>query len=245
MGIRERRSDRVGRPPLSSPGRPPVAGREEQRRFWVGIAAGLASEDAAIGPVSRRLSEQDGSGRPAACHQRCLNDRRSGFPGGTCRWRSGRSLRSCVRRARAYGRSPDRWDGRRRRSRGSCGATPRRGAAAWTIGRLSRNGMLNGLLGARSLRSWRSTGRCGRMCKIDWLAWSSRQVGLRSPVRRCPGRVADTGPGRIGVGLPREARSRLPIACGSTSRTMRRCASATKPFTSLFTCKAVAPCAAS
>ena len=29
-------------------GRPPVAGREEQRRFWKAIARGLSSEDAAV-----------------------------------------------------------------------------------------------------------------------------------------------------------------------------------------------------
>jgi len=46
---RKRRSARSGRAPLVSPGRPPVAGREEQRRFWMGIATGLSSEDAAIG----------------------------------------------------------------------------------------------------------------------------------------------------------------------------------------------------
>ena len=43
----KRRSDRSGRAPLPSPGRPPVAGREEQRTFWAAIAAGLSSEDAA------------------------------------------------------------------------------------------------------------------------------------------------------------------------------------------------------
>ena len=49
MNIRKRRSDRSGRVPLFSPGRPPVAGREERRRFWAAIAAGTASEDAAVG----------------------------------------------------------------------------------------------------------------------------------------------------------------------------------------------------
>lgn len=49
MGIREGRLDRSGRAPLMSPGRPPVAGRYEQQRFWAAIAAGMASEDAAIG----------------------------------------------------------------------------------------------------------------------------------------------------------------------------------------------------
>jgi transposase, IS30 family len=48
MGIRKRRSDRSGRAPLFSPGRPPVAGRDERQRFWAAIAAGMASEDAAV-----------------------------------------------------------------------------------------------------------------------------------------------------------------------------------------------------
>src|SRR5215210_1481851 len=48
MNIRKRRSDRSRRAPLPSPGRPPVAGRDERRRFWAAIAAGLASEDAAV-----------------------------------------------------------------------------------------------------------------------------------------------------------------------------------------------------
>ena len=51
MNIRKRRSDRSGRVRLFSTGRPPVAGREERRRFDFGhaIAAGTASEDAAVG----------------------------------------------------------------------------------------------------------------------------------------------------------------------------------------------------
>jgi IS30 family transposase len=48
MPGRKRRSDRSGRAPLFSPGRPPVAGRDERRRFWAAIAAGMASEDAAV-----------------------------------------------------------------------------------------------------------------------------------------------------------------------------------------------------
>jgi IS30 family transposase len=43
----KRRSNRSGRKPFRSPGRPPVAGRKEQKRFWSAIAAGLSSEDAA------------------------------------------------------------------------------------------------------------------------------------------------------------------------------------------------------
>jgi IS30 family transposase len=48
MSARKRRSDRSGRAPLVSPGRPPVAGRDERQRFWVAIAAGKASEAAAV-----------------------------------------------------------------------------------------------------------------------------------------------------------------------------------------------------
>ena len=43
-----RLSDRAGRGKLRSPGRPGVARREDRRRFWAFIAAGLSSEDAAM-----------------------------------------------------------------------------------------------------------------------------------------------------------------------------------------------------
>ena len=49
MKPRKRSSDRSGRTPLLSLGRPSVAGRDERRRFWEGIARGLSSDDAAIG----------------------------------------------------------------------------------------------------------------------------------------------------------------------------------------------------
>ncbi len=48
MTNRKRRSARSVRPPLLSPGRPPVARRDEQRRFWAGIASGMSSEGAAV-----------------------------------------------------------------------------------------------------------------------------------------------------------------------------------------------------
>ena len=47
MGKRKRNSDRAGRAPLWSPGRPGVGLREERRRFWTVIAAGRSSEVAA------------------------------------------------------------------------------------------------------------------------------------------------------------------------------------------------------
>lgn len=65
-----RRSDRVLRNKLRSPGRPPVARREHRRRFWVLIASGLSSEDAAMGcgisqPVGTRWFREAGGLPPS------------------------------------------------------------------------------------------------------------------------------------------------------------------------------------
>ena len=74
MPTRKRRSDRSGRTSLRSPGRPPVAGRGEQQRFWVSIAAGLSSEDAAVGAgvpqaVGTRWFRKAGGMPPATCRR--------------------------------------------------------------------------------------------------------------------------------------------------------------------------------
>src|SRR3954464_3058360 len=71
MGTRKRRSDRAGRGILCSPGRPGVARREDRRRFWAAIAAGLAGEDAAgragVSPaVGTRWFREAGGMPPAA-----------------------------------------------------------------------------------------------------------------------------------------------------------------------------------
>jgi IS30 family transposase len=47
MGRKVHAWERAGRAPLCSPGRPPVGRREHRVRFWVAIARGLSSEDAA------------------------------------------------------------------------------------------------------------------------------------------------------------------------------------------------------
>ena len=66
---KRRRSDRAGRPAMPSPGRPPVAGREERQRFWKAIARGLSSEDAAVScgvspPVGGRWFRESGGMPP-------------------------------------------------------------------------------------------------------------------------------------------------------------------------------------
>jgi IS30 family transposase len=48
MTTQKRRSDRCGRAPLLSPGRPPAARRENYQVFWGAIAAGRSTEDAAL-----------------------------------------------------------------------------------------------------------------------------------------------------------------------------------------------------
>src|SRR5208282_4388818 len=67
---RKRRSQRSGRAPLPSPGRPPAAKRSELQRFWLGIAEGMPSEDAARAagmsqPVGTRLFREAGGMLPA------------------------------------------------------------------------------------------------------------------------------------------------------------------------------------
>ncbi len=65
-----RRSDRALRPVLHrSPGRPSVAQRENRRRFWAAIAAGLSSGEAALGagvsqPVGSRWFREAGGMPP-------------------------------------------------------------------------------------------------------------------------------------------------------------------------------------
>ena len=70
MSNRKRRSARSRRAPLASPGRPPVAGRDDQSKFWRAIAAGLSSEDAALEagvsqPVGTRWFRKAGGMPPA------------------------------------------------------------------------------------------------------------------------------------------------------------------------------------
>jgi IS30 family transposase len=66
----KRQSDRSGRAALRSPGRPTVANREQMRRFWAAISAGLVSEEAAATAgvpqaVGARWFRKAGGMRPA------------------------------------------------------------------------------------------------------------------------------------------------------------------------------------
>ena len=148
-------------------------------------------------------SGRAGSGRRAACQHRRLHHHRSRCRRGICRLPSARSLRSCVRGALGCGRLAAGWGGRDRPSRASCGATRPRAVAAWSIGPSRRNGTLNDPGGVRSWQNWRSTRRCGSMCRtVGWgdcwpkwggdprarisgpaISWKGRRHGLRKSRR--------------------------------------------------------------
>jgi len=70
-GRKRRRSDRAGRAPMHSPGRPTVARREHRVRFWEGVARGLSSEQSAVEsgvspPVGSRWFRECGGMPPSS-----------------------------------------------------------------------------------------------------------------------------------------------------------------------------------
>jgi len=66
---KRRRSDLAGRPPMRSPGRPPVGRREHRQRFWAAIARGLGSEaagiEAGVSPAVGVRWFREGGGMPS------------------------------------------------------------------------------------------------------------------------------------------------------------------------------------
>ena len=62
---KRRRSDRAGRLPMPSPGRPLVGRREYRQRFWEAIARGLSSEESGVVAVKSRPT-RSGDRSPAS-----------------------------------------------------------------------------------------------------------------------------------------------------------------------------------
>src|SRR5687767_6774225 len=245
MTVRKRRLDRSGRGALPSPGRPFVARREDHRQFWVLIAAGCSSEDAAVGAgvspaVGARWFRRAGGMPPShLAHRPHLAP--------SAKPLSGRSLAFAEREEIAIWRAQRhgvRESARRPRSRASCVATLPHAAAVWRTGPQPRNGMLTDPPAVRSRPSWRSTSRCGATCRTGALVSSAPRTARRCTGPSCRGRAAGAGDGRTGAGPRPGARNRSPAACGLTSPRMRPCASATKPSTRPCTCKAAGRCAA-
>ena len=143
---RRRRSDWAGRPAMRSPGRPPVAGRAEQQRFWKAITRGLSSEDAAVScgvspPVGGRWFREGGGMPPISLAPRSARSLSFAEREEIAILRAqGAGVRDIARRLR---REP------RRLSHVSCVATRRLGAAVWRIGRRLRSGTATDVPSAR------------------------------------------------------------------------------------------------
>jgi hypothetical protein len=178
MSPRKRRSQQSGRAPLSSSGRPPAAKRSELQRFWLGIAQGMTSEDAALAaglsqPVGTRLFREAGGMPPATFRP-------------SAKLPSGRYLSFSEREEIALFRVQG-LSGReigRRLGRPACTISRelRRNAATRSGGLEYRastaNGMPNDRLGARKPPNLRKTPPCASMSRRGWLEQSRLLTAL-------------------------------------------------------------------
>ena len=177
MGTRKRRSDWAGRGVLRSPGRPGVARREDRRRFWAAIAAGLASEDAAcrvgVSPAVGTRSFREAGGMPPAAlapSSKPLCGRYLSFAEreeiALCRVQ-GQGLREVARR---LGRAASTISRELRRNAATRGGGLDYRATAVVAGRRAA--------AALSQQSRGPTRRCGHMCRTGWPASSPPGAGL-------------------------------------------------------------------
>ncbi len=181
MKKRKRHSDRSGRVPLRSPGRPPAAQREERRQFWTAITTGQTSEDAAsvagVSPAVGTRWFREAGGMPPA-----------GF-GSSAKPPSGRYLlfaeREEIALPRAQGHGVREIARRLERAASTISRElrPPPAAVAWSIERRPHSGMPTARRAAQSRPSWRSTRRCGSTCRIVWPARLSPRTGRRSTGR--------------------------------------------------------------
>ena len=175
------------------------------------------------------LSAPVASGGRAACHQRCSNLRRSRSRGAISRLPSARRSHFFASKACRGRRSAVDLVEPPLRSRESYGATPRRAAAAWSIGRQRLNGTLSDQAGVPKSPSLRPTRLCAPMSRRGSPGWSRHQMALPFPAQRSPGRTVGMASARIDDGRRRGVRSRSPTVSLSTFRMTRRCGSVTKP----------------
>ena len=160
---KRRRSDRAGRGPIRSPGRPTAGRREHRQAFWKAIARGVSSWDAALAagvsqPVGTRWFRENGGMPPT--NRRC-------FRGATCLLQNAKRSRSCTPRRSASERLVGAPSVHRRRSRANYGGMRRRAVADSNIGRRRHSGTPSGNPSAPRSRSWPPTRRCGSTCRSD------------------------------------------------------------------------------
>jgi transposase-like protein len=245
MRKHRRRSDRPGRALLFSPGRPVVAGRDKQRRFWAAIAAGMASEDAALQagmsqPVGSRLFRRAG-GMPAAIFRPSAKPLSGRYLSFAEREEiallrvQGCSMREVARRLGRAASTISR-ELRRNAATRSGGLEYRATTAQWHAERSARRSKQAKLALNAALRTYVEERSAG-------VVVAPNGAPVPGPAVRWKGRRH--GRGSIGGGLTPGARSRLLAACRSTSRTMRQCASAMKPSIKRCSFKVVVRCAVS
>src|SRR4051794_6724422 len=245
MGTLKRRSDQAGRGILCSPGRPGVARREDRRRFWTAIAAGLTSEDAArragVSPAVGTRWFREAGGMPSAAlapSSKPLCGRYLSFAEreeiALCR-AQGQGVREVARRLGRAASTISRELRRNAATRGG-GLDYRATAAQWHAERAAGRPKPAKLVTNAALQTYVQDRLAGVVATSGGAAlcgpvvpWKGRRQGRRKN-RQWPGRGA---------------RSRLPGGCGSTFPAMRRCASATRPSTRHYTCRAEARCGAS
>jgi hypothetical protein len=220
-----RRSDRALRGKLRSPGRPPVARREDRLRFWALIAAGLSSEDAAIGvgvsqPVGTRWFREAGGMPPStlAASSKPPPGRYLTFAEReeiALRRAQGEGAREVARR---LGRAPSTISRELRRNAAtrSGGLEYRATTAQWHAGRVARRPKASKLATVAALRCYVEERLAGRVAAPNGAAvpgpavrWKGRRHGPRQA--RCwarawsPQQIAE----RLRLDFPDDATMRV------------------------------------
>jgi hypothetical protein len=169
-------------------------------------------------PTYLKRSECDGSGRQAECHQQCSGRRRSHIPEDIFRLPNARRLRFCGRKAAPYRRWLVGSDGRRQRSRGSCGATPPPVVAVWVSrvdSSMARRAISPSTKAGKACAERGLAGLCSGSAGVGWLRLRAVFLFLARPYL---GKGDDMDRGRIAGGRVPGVLSRSLDACRSTSR---------------------------
>ena len=195
MGARRRRSDRAGRTPIRSPGRPPVGRREHRQRFWAAIVRGVSSEDAAgeagVSPAVGVRWFREGGGMPTVT-QAPLSGRYLSFAEREeiailrARGCGGRAI------ARALGRSPSTISRELRRNAATRGGDLeyRATTAQWHADRSTKRPKAAKLAANEDLRRYVQDRLAGAVERPDGIAvagpevrWGGRRHGRRADRR--------------------------------------------------------------
>jgi len=242
MATKRRRSDRAGRGKLSSPGRPPVARREDVAGFWAAIALGRSSEDAAadVGvsmPVGSRWFRRSGGMPPThlSVSAEPLSGRYLSFAEReevALLRVQGHGMRHI---ARALNRAPSTISRELRRNAATrSGSLEYRATTAqWHSDRSARRPKTAKLAANAALQYYVQDRLAGLITRPD---------GMPSMDRASPGRAAGMGRTSTDDGSGHEAPSRSRADCASTSPRTGPGGSVTGRSISGSTSRAAEPC---